>query len=64
MNTIPLIAEYIVSLSKKTKWIIAGSFSFAYYRGQEGGNETILGANHPTPKKLRPLQNNQLLNYF
>ena len=52
MNAIPLIAEYILPISSKTKWLISGSFTFAYYRGQEGYDETILGKNDPNPKTL------------
>jgi hypothetical protein len=52
MNAIPLIAEYIMPISKRTKWVISGSFTFAYYRGQEGGSETYLGVNHPNPVTL------------
>ncbi|HFS67712.1 MAG TPA: hypothetical protein ENK67_05815 [Flavobacteriia bacterium] len=49
MNAVPLIAEYILPISKRTKWLISGSFTFAYYRGQEGGGVTIMGVNSPNP---------------
>ncbi len=51
MNAIPLIAEYIIPISKRIKWEIAPSFTFAYFTGQEGGGGHILGFN-PNPIEM------------
>ena len=55
MYAIPIIAEYIVPITKRIKWEIAPSFSLAYFTGQEGSTLFSFNIDRPNPPTMEVL---------